>query len=159
VSRSAYIKFVEGSTTKQVTLDEVKQQFKRYTEMTAKTGQQLDWDYRHSAFPYTIEEKPEAKGQWFYLKGTDEKLYRYILVGVGTRQVEKQTKQPDPENEGQTQTVTTIEEENYIQVTLTPESTHGDKGKANEFCKYLAKQYKAELHLFNGRVMYYNPRK
>jgi len=80
-------------------------------------------------------------------------------VGVGTRQVEKQTKQPDPENEGQTQTVTTIEKENYIQVTLTPESTHGDKGKANEFCKYLAKQYKAELHLFNGRVMYYNPRK
>lgn len=159
MSRSAYIKFVEGSTTKQVSLDEVKQKFNRYTEMTAKTGQQLDWDYKHSAFPYTMEEKPEGKGQWFYLKGTDAKLYHYILVGVGSRQKEKLTTQPDPENEGQTQTVTTTEDENYIQVTLAPDSTHGDKGKANEFCKYLAKEYKAELHLFNGRVMHYNPRK
>jgi hypothetical protein len=159
VSRSAYIKLVEGSTTKRVTIDDVKQKINRYIEMTGKTGEQLDWNYQNSAFPYTIQEKPEGKGVWFYLKGTDEKLYHYILIGVGSRQVEKQTQQPDPEKEGEMKTVTTAEEEHYIQVTLTEQSTHGDKGKANEFCKYLAKSYKAELHLFNGRIMYFNPRK
>ncbi|MED0735473.1 DUF1885 family protein [Aneurinibacillus thermoaerophilus] len=155
MSRSAYIKFVEGSTTKQVTLDDVKQKLQRYIEMTTKTGEQLGWEYQDSAFPYTIEQKPEASGQWFYLKGTDEKLYRYILIGVGSRQTEKHAIQPDLKSEGQTNP----NEEHYIQVTLTEQSTHGDKGKANEFCKYLAKEYKAELHLFNGRIMYFNPRK
>jgi len=50
-------------------------------------------------------------------------------------------------------------EQHYIQVVLPEDSTHGDKGKANEFCKYLAKEYKGELHLFNDRIMYYYPRK
>ena len=47
----------------------------------------------------------------------------------------------------------------FIQVTLPEQSTFGDKGKANEFCKFLAKKLQGELHLFNERIMYYYPRK
>lgn len=140
MGKSAYIKFVEGSTEQQVTINGVKEKLNHYIEMTKKTGEQLDWDYNDVAFPYTIHEKPEAQGQWFYLKGNNPKLYQYIMIGVGSRPAGDQ-------------------EEHYIQITLTDTSTAGDKGKANEFCKYLAKNYKAELHLFNGRILYFNPRK
>ncbi|WP_035102089.1 DUF1885 family protein [Aneurinibacillus terranovensis] len=153
---NAFIKFVEGSTTKQATLEEVKEKLNHYIEMTKKTGEQLDWTYNNSAFPYTVHEKPEAKGQWFYLKGNDPKLYCCILIGVGSK-VPAVVQHAG--EEGETSAASAPPEEHYIQVTLTDESTHGDKGKANEFCKYLAKEYKAELHLFNGRVIYYNPRK
>jgi hypothetical protein len=157
MSKSAYIKFVEGSTTTQVTINEVKQKLQHYIEMTNKTGQQLDWGYSESAFPYTLHEKPESKGQWFYLKGTDPQLYHYIIVGIGSN-ISGGGAQEQAAN-GENLTPAEPVEEHYIQVTLTDESTHGDKGKANEFCKYLAREYKAELHLFNGRTMYYNPRK
>ncbi|EIJ81661.1 hypothetical protein PB1_01930 [Bacillus methanolicus PB1] len=50
-------------------------------------------------------------------------------------------------------------EQTYIQITLPESSTFGDKGKANEFCKLFAKKLQGELHLFNGRIMYYYPRK
>lgn len=140
MGKSAFIKLVDGSTVQNINLDEVKELFDQYKERTRKTGEQLDWAYNDVAFPYTLHEKPEAKGQWFYLKGDNPKLYQYILIGVGSR--------PNGEKE-----------ENYIQVTLTDISTAGDKGKANEFCKYLARYLKAELHMFNGRIMYFNPRK
>jgi len=144
VSNSSYIKLVKASTTTQVTLDDVKSKMVHYIEMTTKTGKQLDWGYSDAAFPYTIVEKPEGKGQWFYLKGKDQNLYKYIVIGVGSETLSTE--------EGE-------EEQFFIQVVLPEGATHGDKGKANEFCKYLAKEYKAELHLFNGRVMYYYPRK
>lgn len=144
VSLSAYIKFVKGSTTDQVTLEEIKEKFQQYTEQTAKTGKQLGWEYADAAFPYTIEEKPEGEGKWFYLKGKDPKLYRYIVIGVGSETIEV-----DEETQ----------EQHYIQIVLPDGATHGDKGKANEYCKYFGKEFKAELHLFNGRVMYFNPRK
>ncbi len=138
--QTAYIYFVEGSTAPQATLADVKAQFSRYIEMTKKTGEQLGWGYADSAFPYTIEEKPEGKDSWILLKGKDPQLYKYIIVGVGSKE----------ENGKQT---------HYIQVSLPEAATHGDKGKANEFCRYLARTYKAELHLFNGRVQYFQPRK
>lgn len=144
MSNSSYIKLVKASTTTQVTLDDVKSKMVHYIEMTTKTGKQLDWGYSDAAFPYTIVEKPEGKGQWFYLKGKDQNLYKYIVIGVGSETLSTE--------EGE-------EEQFFIQVVLPEGATHGDKGKANEFCKYLAKEYKAELHLFNGRVMYYYPRK
>ena len=138
---SAYIKLVKDSRVQQISLEEVKSKITHYIEMTKKTGQQLDWGYANAAFPYTLIEKPEAQGKWFYLKGNDPKLYRYIMFGVGTEQLENE------------------ENQYYIQVSLPEGSTHGDKGKANEFCKYLAKEFQGELHLFNNRVMYYYPRK
>lgn len=138
---SAYIKLVKDSRVQQLSLEEVKSKITHYIEMTKKTGQQLDWGYANAAFPYTLIEKPEAQGKWFYLKGNDPKLYRYIMFGVGTEQLENE------------------ENQYYIQVSLPEGSTHGDKGKANEFCKYLAKEFQGELHLFNNRVMYYYPRK
>jgi hypothetical protein len=68
---------------------------------------------------------------YFYLKGTNAG-YFCILFGVG---------------------------EAHVQVVLPDGATHGDKGKANELCKFIATRNKAELHLFNGRTMYFNPRK
>lgn len=139
MAQSAYIKFVEGSAVSSLSLDELKEQLLHYKEQLNRTGQQLGWDYDDAGFPYTIETKPEAEGKWFYLKGKDP-LYKYIVMGAGANQ------------NGDT-------EQHYVQVVLPDDSTHGDKAKGNEFCKYLAKLWKAELHLFNGRVMYFNPRK
>jgi hypothetical protein len=139
MAQSAYLYLVDGSAVPSVTLEELKQQLLHYKQQTALTGQQLGWDYAESAFPYTIETKPEGEGKWFYLKGT-EPSYHYLLFGVGTKTVQDR-------------------ERHFIQIVLPDGATHGDKAKGNEFCKYLAKHYKAELHLFNGRIMYYNPRK
>ncbi|MFE5319757.1 DUF1885 family protein [Paenibacillus sp. NPDC056579] len=139
MAQSAYIKFVEGSALSSLSLDELKEQLLHYKEQLQLTGKQLGWDYDDAGFPYTIETKPEAEGKWFYLKGKNS-LYKYIVMGPGKDQ------------NGET-------EQHYVQVVLPDDSTHGDKAKGNEFCKYLAKLWKAELHLFNGRTMYFNPRK
>jgi len=137
VSQSAYIYFVEGSAVEQLSLDGVKEQLQRYREQTALTGRQLGWDYADAAFPYTIEQK--ADEPWFYLKGKESR-YRHIVFGVG-----------ETERDGRTV--------HYVQVVLPDYATYGDKGKANELCKYIAKHLQAELKLFNGRTIYYNPRK
>lgn len=140
MSQSAYIKLVEGSAVSSMTLDELKNLLLKYKEQLALTGQQLDWEYGDKGFPYTIETKPEGEGKWFYLKANNG-YYRYIVMGVGSEEI----------TEGQPR--------HYIQVVLPEGATHGDKSKANEFCKHLARSLKAELHLFNGRTMYFNPRK
>lgn len=139
MSQSAYIKLVEGSTVASMSLDDVKEEFLGYQDQTSNTGQQLDWGYADAAFPYTIETKPEGEGKWFYLKGKDD-FYKHIVIGVDSEVVED-------------------EKRHFIQIVLPDDCTHGDKSKGNEFCKYLSRRLKAELHLFNGRVMYFNPRK
>jgi len=139
MSQSAYLYFAEGSSVPSVTLEELEEHLHRYRDQTSKTGQQLDWNYAAAAFPYTIEKNPEGEGVWFYLKGKDE-AYKYILFGVGSKKTDDA-------------------ERHYVQVVLPDGSTHGDKAKANELCKYLARNLKTELHLFNGRIMYFNPRK
>ncbi len=144
MGKSAFIKLVKDSKVQEVTLDDLKKKISHYIDMTKKTGKQLSWGYADAAFPYTITERPEAKGKWFYLKGNDPQLYKYIMFGVGKEDIELE--------DGK-------KEQSYIQVVLPEDSTHGDKGKANEFCKYLAKEYQGELHLFNDRIMYYYPRK
>jgi hypothetical protein len=131
----AYIKLVPASKQKTITLEEVKQLFQYYQDMMKKTGEQLRWAYQQAAFPYQLIETDEGKGKWFYLKG-DGHLYRTIIVGVGSDETE----------------------ESFIQITLPNGATHGDKGKTNEFCKFLAKKLEGELHLFNGRIMYYYKR-
>ncbi|UHA74082.1 DUF1885 family protein [Paenibacillus sp. 481] len=139
MSQSAAITLVDGSTRATVSLDELKQQLQHYREQTSLTGKQLSWEYAEAAFPYTIETKPGQEHLWFYLKGTDP-LYRYIMFGVGTSERDSIQRQ-------------------VVQVVLPDDATHGDKAKGNELCKYLAKTWKAELKLFNGRTMYFNPRK
>jgi len=139
MSQSAYIQIVAGSNVDEITLDGVKERLERYREQTALTGRQLGWDYAEAAFPYTVETKPGEEHRWFYLKGKNP-LYRYIVFGTGVRETEGASVP-------------------YIQVVLPDGSTHGDKAKANELCKWLGKQLQAEVKLFNGRTIYYNPRK
>lgn len=144
MSSHAYIKLVPESAQESVTTEEVISLFHYYKEITGKTGTQLNWEYSEMSFPYEILEKPEGKGQWFYFK-SQQLNYNIIMLGV-----DKETIETDDGS---------LREQAYIQVTLPETSTFGDKGKANEFCKFLAKQLKGELHLFNGRIMYFYDRK
>lgn len=137
LAESAFITLVEGSTKQTLTLEDLKQDLHHYIEMTTKTGEQLEWGYSEMAFPYSIEQKPEGQGRWFYLKSKEPRLYHYIMIGV-------------KENEdGKTQ----------VQITIPDDALQGDKSKANELCRYFAKHFKAKLTLFNGRIQYFNPRK
>lgn len=138
MAQSAYITLVDGSTSEHIALDQVKELLLHYRGQVALTGSQLAWEYENAAFPYTITEKPGE--EWFYLKGT-EPQYKYILFGTGTSEADGGMAR------------------NHIQVALPDDATHGDKAKANELCKYIAKRLQAELRLFNGRTIYYNPRK
>ncbi|GGJ74901.1 hypothetical protein GGR02_002698 [Anoxybacillus voinovskiensis] len=137
MSTHAYIKLVPASKKKTITLEEVKELFHTYQQLMKKTGEQLGWGFENASFPYQIVEA-DGNGQWFYLKGTNDR-YHSIIIGVGQEKTED-------------------DETSFIQVTLPNNATHGDKGKANEFCKFLAKQLEGELHLFNGRIMYYYKR-
>lgn len=139
VSQSAYISLVQGSALAEIDLDGVKEQLLHYKEQVSLTGRQLGWDYAEAAFPYGIETKPEADGQWFYLKGTNPN-YRYIVFGTGRREQDDASVP-------------------YIQVVLPDGSTHGDKSKANELCKWIGRKLQAEVRMFNGRTIYFNPRK
>ncbi|MDF2902713.1 MAG: hypothetical protein K0S25_351 [Bacillus sp. (in: firmicutes)] len=144
MTQSAYIKLVPASVKQNVTTDDIKSYFNYYKDITAKTGDLIDWKYDGSAFPYEIKEQENSQGKWFYLFSSKDR-YHTILIGIDQEFIR---------NETGTET-----EQTYIQITLTENSTVGDKGKANEFCKFLAKKLQGELHLFNGRVMYFYPRK
>ncbi|MCL6585842.1 MAG: DUF1885 family protein [Anoxybacillus sp.] len=133
MSTHAYIKLVPASKKKTITLEEVKELFHTYQQLMKKTGEQLGWGFENASFPYQLVE--DGNEQWFYLKGTNDR-YHSIIIGVGQES----------------------DETSFIQVTLPNNATHGDKGKANEFCKFLTKQLEGELHLFNGRIMYYYKR-
>lgn len=141
---NAYIKLVSASVKESVTTEDIKELFNYYKEITSKTGTQIGYDYQNAAFPYEIKEKPEGKDQWFYLKAHHYD-YNLIMLGIGSEQVTNE--------DG------SIREQTYIQITLPETSTFGDKAKANEFCKFLAMKLEGELHLFNGRIMYFYPRK
>lgn len=145
MAKSAYIHLVDQSTTPQADLEDVKKKLEDYVRKTTKTGEQLGWDYAGAAFPYTIVEPEEGKGKWFYLKGNDPQLYKHLIIGVGSKSVTTEDGQE--------------KERHFIQIVLPDDATHGDKGKANELGKFLAKAYQAELELFNGRIMYCYPRK
>lgn len=144
LASSAYIKLVPSSEKEHITTDEIKELFHYFKEITSKTGKQVDWQYNEAAFPYEIKEKTEGKGQWFYLYSNNDR-YNMILLGI-----DKEIVQEEDGSE---------REQSFIQITLPESATFGDKGKANEFCRFLAKKLKGELHLFNGRIMYFYPRK
>ncbi len=141
LGKSAYIKLVKGSTQQDITLDQVKSLLNTYVKVAEKTGEQLDWKFNESSFPYTMDEKIEEENKYLYLKGKNE-LYNYLIIGNGSEEVDNETV-------------------SYIQIVLPDEEyrTPGDQSKGTEFAKYLAQHLKAELHLFNDRVMYFNPRK
>jgi hypothetical protein len=134
---NAFVKLVPASAIQELAIDDVKELLTYYKEITSKTGNQLDWNYSEVAFPYTIKDYSENVLQ---LTSKDSR-YNKIYVGVASE-------------EGNEDLV-----QYYIQVTLPQEATHGDKGKANEFCKFLGKKLEGELHLFNGRIIYYYKRK
>lgn len=144
MSSNAYIKLVPSSTQQAISTEELKDLFNYYKEITSKTGDQVGWNYGNSAFPYEIKEKEDGKGTWFYLQSSQDR-YTAILIGVDKETITAE--------DG------TDREQTYIQITLPPAATAGDKGKANEFSKFLGKKLQGELHLFNGRVMYFYPRK
>ncbi|MGG0411355.1 DUF1885 family protein [Peribacillus simplex] len=144
MTENAYIKLVPESAKGTVTIEDVKELLNYYQMITAKTGKQLDWDYDKKAFPYEMKEPERMKDKAIYLQSKEDR-YHMILIGVDQEVVK--------EEDGSERI------QSYIQFTLPETATFGDKGKANELCKFLAKKLRAQLHLFNKRVMYYYPRK
>ncbi|CAH0257014.1 MULTISPECIES: DUF1885 family protein [Peribacillus] len=144
MTENAYIKLVPESVKGTVTIEDVKELLNYYQMITAKTGKQLDWDYDKKAFPYEMKEPEKMKDKVIYLQSKEDR-YHMILIGVDQEVVK------DEDGSERIQS--------YIQFTLPETATFGDKGKANELCKFLAKKLRAQLHLFNKRVMYYYPRK
>lgn len=142
-SQRAYIKLVKESKQQTITIEELKDIFQYYRNIMQKTGTQVSWDYESYAFPYEIKETSEGKGIWFYLKGTSDR-YKYIVFAVG-----KEEKKIDDD----------VVTEYYIQVELPEGSTYADKGKANEFCKFIGNRLGGEVQLFNGRTIYYYKKK
>ncbi|MDX8359931.1 MULTISPECIES: DUF1885 family protein [Bacillaceae] len=141
MANNAYIKLVPKSKKHDITLDDVEDLFEYYKEITNKTGKQLDWKYDDSAFPYRITKINDGNNDLFHLQ-SEHKQYKSIIVGIGNESIEDMDSKE-------------VRQQQYIQVSLLKQSTHGDKGKANEFCKFLAKKVSGELHLFNGRTIYY----
>ncbi|MWC26793.1 DUF1885 family protein [Paenibacillus sp. MMS18-CY102] len=146
MSKNAYIRLVQGSTAPEgLTLDDLQLSLHAYQDAVKRTGAQLGWEYEEAAFPYSIESvtSPNApKPQWLYLRGKASR-YRHIAIGIGDSDPAQEPAISPP----------------YVQVVLPDGSTHGDRAKANELCRFIAQRLKAELQLFNGRIMYYNPRK
>jgi hypothetical protein len=140
----AYIRLVQGSAAPSgITLDELEQSLEMYQDALKRTGHQLNWEYEEAAFPYTIEkitEPSSSEPSWLYLRGSASR-YRHIALSMIA---------PTDRDEDGCPTV---------QIVLPQGATHGDRSKANELCRFLAQRLKAELTLFNGRVMYFNPRK
>lgn len=136
MSKSAYIKLVSGSKYETISLDQLKDLLQYYQEMTEYTGKQLNWDYQSAAFPYEIIEKEQSETKYLLLQGKDPHLYKYLMLGV---------------DQG--------EDTHQIHIVLPTQASHGDQAKANELSRFLAKQVHGELHMFNGRIMYFYKRK
>ncbi len=138
MSKSAFIKLVPGSKQETITLDGVKELLVSYRQIKSKTGQQLGWDYEEASFPYEVKKQEQDGVPYLLLKGRKPEQYNYLIIGVSQ---EEATGIP------------------YIQIVVPKNATEGDLAKGNEFSRFFAQQLKGELHLFNGRIMYYNNRK
>ncbi|MCQ6275112.1 DUF1885 family protein [Bacillus sp. V3B] len=141
---NAYIKLVPASTKQTISVDELIELLEYYKEITAKTASQVNWKYEQAAFPYEMKEQPNDNNNEIHLFSNDDR-YREIFIFI------EQENLTDENHKESSQT--------FIKITLSKFSTYGDKGKANEFCKFIAKKLQGELHLFNGRIMYYYRRK
>jgi hypothetical protein len=127
MKKSAYIRRDEA-----ISLSDVTETLDHYREMLRNTGKQLDWDYEAAAFPYTMEEKTTDDSSYLLLTGNDSAQNNHILIGVGQQEADGR---------------------HYIQLVLPEDATTHDVAKGNEYAKYIAKQLKGELELFNGRIM------
>lgn len=114
-----------------VVLDEVGQLLQYYQEIMQRAGDQLGWEYKENAFPYHIEKFDQ---KYFVLSGKKDGYHKFY-IGIGSHS-----------------------NESVIVIKLSNNSTHGDKGKAVELSKFIAKKLSGELHLFNGQVMYFYKR-
>ncbi|MCH5584004.1 DUF1885 family protein [Shimazuella sp. AN120528] len=130
MKKSAYIR-----RTETIELADVQNTLNYYREMTRNTGKQLAWDYEAAAFPYTMEEKETDGTKYLLLTGNDPHLNNHIVIGVGQKEDTQQY---------------------YVQIVLPEDATHHDVAKGNEYAKFIAKQLKGELQLFNGRIMAYS---
>jgi hypothetical protein len=144
MTSSAKIKLVPSSAKTEISTEEVKELLKYYKMLTAKTAEQVNWHYDQIAFPYEITDISTTNGNWLELTSCKDRYHKIII------KVHKENVLDDNGSE---------QEQTYIKISLPTSSTYGDKGKANEFCKFLAKKLKGELHLFNNRVMYFYQRK
>ena len=61
LAENAYIKLVPASAQQSITVEEIKELFQYYKNITGKTANQLNWEYDSSAFPYEIKEKEDGK--------------------------------------------------------------------------------------------------
>lgn len=127
----AFITLVPKSNQHSVSTEDIKQLFQYYKTVTSQTGVQINYAYTNTAFPYEIL---DTSATTLKLQSSHDR-YDSIYVGVGI------------ENE-----------QSFIQISLPSNATFGDKGKANEFCRFLAKKLEGELQLFNGRIMYFYKR-
>lgn len=127
LKKSAYIRRTEA-----IELADVKDTLNYYREMTRNTGKQLAWDYEAAAFPYKMEEQKKEGISYLLLTGNDPHLNNHMVIGVGQQ-----------EDTGRY----------YVQIVLPEDATHHDIAKGNEYAKFIAKQLKGELQLFNGRIM------
>lgn len=152
LTQVATITLRDKSAMTSVTLDDVVEQLTHYREQLKKTGEQLGWQYEEAAFPYEMV-RGEGDSPWLYLKGSGK--YQRIVIGAGSEQEEAPAAEAD-EADGEQPEPT---KRYYVQVVLPEDSTFGDKCKGNELCKYLGKTWQAEVKMFNGRTIYYNPRK
>ncbi len=109
-------------------LENIEELLQYYEEITSKTGEQLDWNYSHYAFPYTMERKEYEGKEYFLLNGKVDR-HKYILIGVHHS-----------------------ESEHYIQITIPEHATFADKNKANEIARFLAKKVKGNIRLFSGKI-------
>ena len=132
MSSHAYVKLVPGAAKDSVTVEEVKELLRKFIRISTKTGEQTGWKYEDAAFPYTIKETPEGKDKWFYLEANEEgnyDWYKLIMIGVDKEEIK--------DEEGN------VREQYYVQFTLPETATYGDKGKATEYAKFVAKICKA----------------
>ncbi|GAA0325081.1 DUF1885 family protein [Bacillus carboniphilus] len=130
MQEEALIRVHNKSKKSTITYEDVKEILQEYVRRTKKTGEQLNWDYDQHAFPYSIEEIQNEAKQFLQLKSIDPPLYHSFYLDI-------------PEEMDDT----------ILRITLSSQSTHADKGKANELCRFISKNWGAELRLFNKRVM------
>lgn len=144
MSSTAYIRLVKGSAAPDgITLDDLQQTLHAYQDAVQRTGAQLNWDYDEAAFPYAIEtvtRPADHAPSWLYLRGQASR-YKHIALSASPADTASEDSCP------------------VVQVELPTGATHGDRSKATELCRFIAQRLKAELQLFNGRTMYFNPRK
>lgn len=155
MTQVATITLRDGSAVTSVTLDDVVAQLTHYREQLKKTGEQLGWEYEKAAFPYEMAQG-EGNDPWLYLKGSGK--YQRIVIGAGSEAEEGEAVAAEDAGDDDGQSAEP-KKRYYVQVVLPEDSTFGDKCKGNELCKYLGKTWKAEVQMFNGRTIYYNPRK